>query len=132
MRIRTTAAVAIFSLAATGLVFWGLPVAAQPDAADVDLNSGNVADGREIYNRVCITCHGDRAQGDPDLNAPRLIGQEPWYLARQLKNFKQGIRGADERDIYGLQMRPMALTLQGDQDIADLVAFITSLNGSGR
>jgi cytochrome c oxidase subunit 2 len=61
------------------------------------------------------------------LNAPAIAGQEGWYLTRQLKNFKSGIRGAHPKDIYGAQMRPMAMTLAGDQAMSDVVAYITSL-----
>ena len=106
----------------TALFLAGLPASAQIEA--VDLSVGNAENGKAIYNQVCIACHGDKAQGNAQLNAPRLAGQEPWYIARQLKNFVDGVRGSDPRDIFGMQMRPMALTLKGDQDIADIVAFI--------
>ncbi len=103
-------------------------VVAQTNAVNVE--SGDAESGKEIYDRICVACHGDRAQGNKELNAPKLAGQEPWYLARQLKNFATGIRGADPRDVFGMQMRPMALTLESDQDIADIVAYITSLADS--
>lgn len=119
---------AVFALPVSVLTAVAAP--AGPDSGGIDVSSGNAADGEKSYSQVCATCHGPRAEGNPELNAPRLVGQEPWYIARQLKNFKTGIRGADDRDIYGMQMRPMALTLQGDQAIADLVAYITSLDGS--
>lgn len=121
---------AIIGIVLMGLAFSGSTLA-DADAKGVDLQAGNAEHGKEIYNKICIACHGDQAQGNPLLNAPRLVGQEPWYLARQLKNFVAGVRGSDTRDIYGMQMRPMALTLQGDQEIADLVAFITSLDKTG-
>jgi cytochrome c oxidase subunit 2 len=88
---------------------------------------GNVERGKALY-AVCATCHGDNAHGMPDMNGPALAGREDWYLKRQLQNFKSGARGSDSRDIYGLQMAPMAQLLQDDQAIADVVAYITSLN----
>ena len=87
---------------------------------------GDPERGRGLYG-VCATCHGDSGQGMADMNGPRLAGREPWYLRRQLQNFKSGARGSDERDIYGRQMAPMAQLLQDDQAIADVVAYITSL-----
>lgn len=63
---------------------------------------------------VCATCHGAEGEGDPVLNAPRIGGMEEWYLARQLKYFKQGIRAETHADVYGTQMRAMALTLEND------------------
>ncbi len=120
-------ALAIVGAVSMGLAFSG-PTLANADAKGVDLKSGNAEHGKEIYNKVCIACHGDQAQGNPLLNAPRLVGQEPWYIARQLKYFVSGVRGSDTRDIYGMQMPPMALRLQGDQNISDIVAFISSLD----
>jgi cytochrome c oxidase subunit 2 len=87
---------------------------------------GDAERGKSLY-AVCATCHGDDAQGMPDMNGPALAGREDWYLKRQLQNFKSGARGSDSRDIYGLQMAPMAQLLQDDDAIADVVAYITSL-----
>jgi cytochrome c oxidase subunit 2 len=87
---------------------------------------GDAERGKVLYP-VCATCHGDNAQGMPDMNGPALAGREGWYLRRQLQNFKSGARGSDSRDIYGLQMAPMAQLLQDDQAIADVVAYIASL-----
>lgn len=87
---------------------------------------GDPARGAGLYG-VCATCHGDKAEGRHEMNAPRLAGRESWYLERQLRNFKSGARGADPRDIYGLQMAPMAQLLADEQAIADVVAYIDSL-----
>ena len=88
---------------------------------------GDAERGKALF-AVCATCHGDNAQGMPDMNGPALAGREGWYLRRQLQNFKSGARGSDSRDIYGLQMAPMAQLLQDEQAISDVVAYITSLN----
>ena len=61
------------------------------------------------------------------LNAPRMAGMDDWYLARQLENFKSGVRGAHPEDFYGEQMGFMARTLIDDQAINDLVAYINTL-----
>ena len=45
----------------------------------------------------------------------------------QLKNFIDGIRGANPKDTYGLMMRPMALGLSGETDVADVAAYISTL-----
>ena len=50
-----------------------------------------------------------------------------WYLVTQLKNFKQGVRGAHPKDMYGPQMALMAETLVDDRAINDLVAYINGL-----
>ena len=88
--------------------------------------SGDVSRGRTYY-QICVTCHGQRAEGNSALRSPKLAGQHDWYLIRQLQNFKSGVRGSDPKDIYGQQMRPMAQTLVDDQAIKDVVAYIQTL-----
>lgn len=87
---------------------------------------GNLRRGKSYYE-TCKSCHGDNGEGNYATNAPRLAGQHDWYLARQIENFKQGIRGSHSDDIYGMQMILMAKTLQNEQAISDLVAYINSL-----
>ena len=88
--------------------------------------AGDPAKGKAAY-AVCAACHGANGMGNKALNAPRIAGQEPWYLERQLKNYKGGIRGADPKDTYGMQMRPMALTLANDQAVSDMAVFLSSM-----
>lgn len=76
---------------------------------------------------TCGACHGANAQGNYALQAPRLSGQQDWYLKRQLKNFRQGIRGTHEADSYGHQMVLMARSLQNEQSIDDLLAYLNTL-----
>lgn len=90
------------------------------------LAAGDPAKGQTLY-AVCGSCHGVNGEGNQSLNAPALAGQEAWYVERQLKNFKTGIRGSDPKDTYGMQMAPMAATLADDQAIADVAAYIESL-----
>ncbi len=88
--------------------------------------AGDAAKGKALY-ATCGACHGANAEGMEALNAPKLAGQEAWYLTRQLQNFKAGIRGANPKDVYGMQMAPMAQTLPNDQAIEDVVAYIVTL-----
>jgi len=88
--------------------------------------AGDAAKGKAAY-AVCAACHGANGMGNKALNAPQIAGQEPWYLERQLNNFKGGIRGANPKDTYGMQMRPMALTLANDQAVSDMAAFLSSM-----
>jgi cytochrome c oxidase subunit 2 len=50
-----------------------------------------------------------------------------WYMVTQLKNFRDGIRGAHPQDMYGSQMALMAAMFTDDQLISDLVAYIGTL-----
>jgi len=87
---------------------------------------GNVEKGKQLYT-VCATCHGPDGKGMKSMNSPNLTLQQDWYLKRQIEYFKNGIRGKNPKDIYGMQMAPMVATLATEQDINDVVAYIMSL-----
>jgi cytochrome c oxidase subunit 2 len=52
-----------------------------------------------------------------------------WYLANQLKKFRDGIRGAHSDDDYGMQMNLMANILQTEDRVNDVVAYMNTLSG---
>ena len=76
---------------------------------------------------VCAACHGQQAEGNVVLNAPRLSGQDPRYLTRQIQKYKDGVRGTNEADVFGRQMQPMAATLVTDTMINNVVAYIGTM-----
>jgi cytochrome c oxidase subunit 2 len=61
------------------------------------------------------------------MSAPRIGGLSEWYLARQLRNFRQGIRGGSYDDMYGTQMRAMSLTLDHEDEIDELARYLSTL-----
>jgi cytochrome c oxidase subunit 2 len=101
-------------------------IATLPDQAPAATVEGNAAAGGERYT-VCAYCHGAAGQGIEQMRAPRLAGMSDWYLVRQLENFKTGVRGGHPQDYYGKQMGFMAATLQDEQAIRDVVAYINTL-----
>lgn len=88
--------------------------------------AGNAAVGAAQY-AVCAACHGQQGEGLQALNAPKIAGQEPWYLKRQIQNYKAGLRGAHEDDVFGRQMAPMAATLVNEAAIDNVIAHIATL-----
>lgn len=88
--------------------------------------SGDAVRGEKLYSS-CGVCHGTRAEGNEGLGAPALLGANDWYLARQIRNFRDGIRGADPTDMYGIQMRAAASVLPDDDAIDDIVAYLNTL-----
>ncbi|MGI8894836.1 MAG: c-type cytochrome, partial [Casimicrobiaceae bacterium] len=88
--------------------------------------AGDTAAGKQLY-AVCAACHGLQAEGNPLLHAPKLSGQGDWYLQRQLKYFKQGVRGTHDKDVFGKMMAPMAATLGDDTAIDNVSAYIKTL-----
>ena len=101
----------------------GHPTFAQTSARP----AGDVAAGKRLY-ATCAACHGSQAEGNPALHAPKLSGLGDWYLQRQLKYFKQGARGAHEKDVFGKMMAPMAATLGNDAAIDNVSAYIQTLS----
>jgi cytochrome c oxidase subunit 2 len=102
-------------------------LATQPTFAKTRAQAaGNPSVGQTLY-ATCSTCHGERAEGNRDLNAPKLSGQASWYLVRQLNDFKRGFRGVHESDEFGKQMAPFAALLTDDAAIRDVVAYIATL-----
>lgn len=91
--------------------------------------AGDVNAGRAFYT-VCGACHGAEGEGNLALNAPKLAGQEGWYLRQQIKYFQNGVRGSHPDDVYGLQMAPMAATLANEVTLNNVIAFIQTLPDS--
>ena len=87
---------------------------------------GDAGTGKALY-AVCAACHGVNGEGNNAVNAPPLAGQHDWYLVRQLQYYKDGTRGTASGDIFGAQMRPMAMTLADEQAIKDVAAYISTL-----
>jgi cytochrome c oxidase subunit 2 len=97
-----------------------------PDTPAAQTVEGDVARGQRLY-RVCAYCHGGDGMGIQALNAPRAAGMTDWYMARQLQNFKDDVRGSHLQDFYGKQMGFMGATLQDEQAINDVIAYINTL-----
>ena len=123
---------------AAGLPQFGRPASAHalasrealvyPDGRGLPPGSGTVAEGRVVFERRCVTCHGasgrggpggELAGGNPDLTAPqpdRTIGTY-WPDATTLFDF---IRRAMPLDA------PRSLT---DDEVYALAAYLLDLNG---
>ena len=87
---------------------------------------GDEAKGGILYKN-CSACHGPAAQGNPQLKAPALKQLPDWYIVAQLKKFKEGLRGTHLKDIEGMQMRVVSMNLENEKAMADVAAFINSL-----
>lgn len=80
---------------------------------------GNAAAGKEKATTLgCVACHGEDGNS-PNPIWPKLAGQHPSYLAKQVAAFKAGDRKDDA-------MSPMAMIIATDEDLADLSAHFAS------
>ena len=100
-------------------------IATLPDTPAEATVQGNVDTGRKRY-ATCAACHGADGRGIAATNAPRLQGMSDWYMARQMKNFREGVRGTHAQDIYGAQMALVAGMLADDAAVGDVLAYINS------
>jgi cytochrome c553 len=93
------------------------------EAAGVGLN-GDPEKGKEKAGQICQACHGLDGNGIPGQPVwPKLAGQHPRYIYKQLQNFK-----ANER--WNAQMSPMAMPLT-EEEMVNLAAYYSSLEQSG-
>ena len=100
---------------------------AQPTFAETMARpAGDATAGQAAY-AICAACHGPDGQGMQALNSPKLTGQEGWYLRRQIKYFKDGIRGTAEGDTFGATMAPIMAAVPDDATIDNIVAYIETL-----
>lgn len=99
-----------------------LPISEPPATIEGDTEAG-----RALYERTCVACHGEQAQGIALVEAPRLSNQHDWYLLRQIENFKAGVRGAHQSDLGGAPMAGMAQMLETEEQVRDVVAYIATL-----
>ena len=79
----------------------------------------DLAKAKQIASQVCVACHG--ADGNSQ-NAmyPKLAGQIPEYLYKQMKNFKTGPDGKPER--VNAIMNGMVAALS-DEDMVSLAHY---------
>ncbi len=103
-------------------------IATMPGQSAEETIFGDVERGERIYGN-CAACHGANGEGIWAVNAPALVGVNDWYLAAQLRNFRDGIRGAHPADLYGDQMMLMADIMPTDEDVNDVVAYLNTLSG---
>jgi cytochrome c553 len=85
-----------------------------------------VARGEEIFD-LCAQCHGPDGGGQRLALAPAIAGLPQWYSVPQLNNFRSGARGMNPDDVGGLRMHPMSLSLKGEEDVADVSAYLATL-----
>ena len=90
------------------------------------LGSADPVAGQAQY-ALCATCHGAQGEGNQALNSPKIAGLQTWYIERQLRYFKDGVRGGGPEDVTGMQMAAMSATLTDDKAIRDVAAYIDTL-----
>ncbi len=87
---------------------------------------GQDEEGKTLFVTTCSICHGPEAHGDQTKMAPSIAHLPYWYVEIQLAKFREGKRGSDPHDPFGIQMRAMALALTEDQ-LSKVARYVSSL-----
>lgn len=109
--------VSVAAVLATGVVQASEGHAPAATNAVPDLKAGEAK-----ANGICMACHGPQGNSVVPI-WPKLAGQHPEYIQKQLTNFKAGER-------YNVQMTPMAMPLT-EQEVIDVAAYFSSQTQTG-
>jgi cytochrome c553/enamine deaminase RidA (YjgF/YER057c/UK114 family) len=90
-----------------------------------DARRGDAVRGATLYG-ACAGCHGAQGEGSAELGAPALAGQDTWYIERELRAYRKGVRGGAGDDLKGRQMRAAVLALEDESAIDDVVAYVAA------
>jgi cytochrome c oxidase subunit 2 len=104
-----------------GLILFAVLLLLSPPCRAVD-----EAKGKQLF-LVCSACHGADGGGNAQIGAPSIAGLDEWYMVRQIHKFRAGKRGAHFNDPGGERMRAIAQTIQSENDIRELAAYIAYL-----
>jgi len=117
---RARISVLLSALAALPLACAGIARAAEAPAAAA---KPDIAKGQKIATQVCAACHAADGNSVAPTN-PRLAGQHPEYLLKQLMNFKPADGKPAERN--NVVMGGMASTLSSVDEMRDVAAYFAA------
>ena len=103
-------------------------VASLPRVANAaTIGGGDPAAGQQAF-LICAGCHGADGSGNEAVGVPPLAGVDDWYVATQLRKFKNGVRGTMPGDAFGPVMRAVAGRLSAE-NIEQIATYLHSLPG---
>lgn len=107
---------------AWALAGWGLITLCSGSVVGAESGKPDSAKGQSIANKICAACHGPDGNSPTSAN-PKLAGQIPEYIQKQLGNFKSvaGKKAERENPVMG----GMASGLS-EQDIRDVAAYFAA------
>ena len=90
------------------------------------IGGGDAIAGMRGY-LLCASCHGVTGRGFEAGKVPPLAGMNGWYVAAQIRKFKNGVRGTIPGDAFGPVMRAVAAPLSAE-DINQVAAYVDALS----
>ena len=91
------------------------------------IGGGDAVAGQKAY-LLCASCHGVTGSGFEEGKVPPLAGMDDWYVAAQIRKFKNGVRGTMPGDAFGPVMREVATTLSAE-NVNQVAAYVHALSG---
>jgi cytochrome c553 len=82
--------------------------------------------GEEVF-QTCVPCHNADGSGNPSVGSPNIAGMKAWYVERELDKFRAGVRGMQFSDVEGMRMRPMALSVESEEDVQAVAHYVETL-----
>jgi cytochrome c553 len=89
--------------------------------------AGSPDEGAALFEDYCTPCHGENGGGNESIAAPSIANLPAWYVAAEVRKFREGARGMHFDDIEGLRMRPMAMALETEGQIAAVSGYVAAL-----
>ncbi len=104
----------------------GVSVCPAQDSGGVANPGEGASEAHTLFTNTCAICHGPQGHGDQTKMAPSIAHLPYWYIEIQLQKFRDGKRGVDPADPFGIQMRAMALALKKEQ-ITKIAKYVNAL-----
>jgi len=126
--IRVVSALSL-ALILTALAPFAFTIAAESTKAtpsvhfSAAMKKGDTVKGSAIAQAVCASCHAADGNGVGNLN-PKLAGQHPEYIVKQLQDFKVKAGAKAPARSNGI-MSPIAMAMT-EEDMIDVAAFYAS------
>ena len=103
-------------------------VASLPRVTNTATIDGSDATAGQRAFLLCAGCHGADGRGNEAVSVPPLAGVDDWYVAAQVRKFKNGVRGTMPGDAFGPVMRAVAGRLSAE-NIEQIATYLHSLPG---
>jgi len=84
-----------------------------------------VGQGKQLYEKECLNCHGKNGEGNRDKFYPVIAGQHYKYLLRQMTNIRDGKRRNANPDMVKI------IKKYSDTDLIAISAYQSSLEMPG-
>ena len=117
----TGLAVLLFALVALGFGYSALAPSGNSAAAADPADPATIATGKQLYDRSCITCHGQNLQGVQGRGVPLIgVGQASVYFQLATGRMPAKANGAE---------MPRAIPVFNETQIDAIAAYVQSMGG---